>query len=57
MSKCEGFATAFGPYVDYWKRVLGELKEPLVEYPTKLQEGFWPQHDWRVDRCIMKYPA
>ena len=29
MSKCKGFATAFGPYVDYWIHVLSELKEPL----------------------------
>jgi hypothetical protein len=29
MSKCEGFATTFGPYVDYWACVLVELEKPL----------------------------
>jgi hypothetical protein len=24
MFKCEGFSTIFGPYVDYWARVLAE---------------------------------
>ena len=48
MSKCEGFATAFGPYVDYWICVLSELKEPLPNCGVELLEGFWPQHDWRA---------
>ena len=48
MSKCEGFATTFGPYVDYWICVLSELKEPLPNCGVELLEGFWPQHDWRA---------
>ena len=48
VSRCEGFATAFGPYVEYWKRVMSELSKPLPECATELIEGFWPQHDWRV---------
>ena len=48
MAKCDGFATAFGPYIEYWKRVLSELKELLPEPPPELLEGYWPTHDWRV---------
>ena len=48
MAKCDEFATAFGPYVEYWKRVLSELKEPLPKPPPELLEGYWPTHDWRV---------
>jgi hypothetical protein len=29
MSKCEGFATTFGPYVEYWNHIMCELNEPL----------------------------
>jgi len=50
MSKCEGFVTAFDLYVEYWNRILRELKEPLPDCPSKLVEGFWPQYDWRVIR-------
>ena len=42
VSRCEGFATAFGPYVEYWKRVMSELSKPLPECATELIEGFWP---------------
>ena len=48
MAKCEGFATAFGPYIDYWIRVLSELEKPLPIIPPELVEGFWPCHDWRL---------
>ena len=48
MTRCEGFASAFGPYMEYWNRVLHELKEPLPECLPKLLEGFWPKHDWRA---------
>ena len=48
MVKCEGFATVFGPYIDYWIRVLAELDKPLLVTPPKLVEDFWPCHDWRV---------
>ena len=40
MAKCEGFAAAFGPYVDYWTRVLAELDKPLPVTPPELVEGF-----------------
>ena len=40
MSKCKGFATTFGPYVDYWIHVLLELKEPLPNCGVELLEGF-----------------
>ena len=40
MAKCDGFATAFGTYVEYWKRVLSELKEPLPAPPPELLEGY-----------------
>ena len=56
VSKCEGFATAFGPYVEYWERVLCELKEPLPEARMELNEGFWPQHDWRVTKEEIQTP-
>lgn len=42
MTKCEGFAKQFGPYVDYWKVLLGELDKPLPTTPSRLMEGFWP---------------
>ena len=48
MTRCEGFGSAFGPYVEYWKRVLHELKEPLPECLPELLEGFWPKHDWKA---------
>ena len=48
MAKCEGFAAAFRPYVDYWTCVLAELDKPLPVTPPELVEGFWPSHDWRV---------
>ena len=48
MAKCEGFATTFGPYVDYWTRVLSELDKPLLLTLPELVEGFWPHHDWRI---------
>ena len=48
MAKCEGFAVAFGPYINYWTHVLAELDKPLLVTPLELVEGFWPCHDWRV---------
>ena len=48
MSRCEGFSTAFGPYVEYWNGILIELEQPLPKTPSELLEGFWPQHDWKV---------
>ena len=48
MAKCEGFATIFEPYFDYWTRVMAELDKPLPETPPKLVKGFWPCHNWRV---------
>ena len=48
MAKCEGFAAAFEPYVDYWTCVLAELDKPFPVTPPELVEGFWPCHDWRV---------
>ena len=48
MAKCEGFAAAFGPYCDYWTRVLFELDKPLPVIPSELIEGLWPRHDWKV---------
>ena len=48
MAKCEGFAAAFGPYVDYWTRMLSEFEKPLTVTHLELVEGFWPRHDWRV---------
>jgi hypothetical protein len=42
MSKCEGFATTFGPYVDYWACVLAKLEKPLPIFPPQLVKGFWP---------------
>ena len=45
MSTGEGFAAAFGPYVEYWNRILRELKNPLTNCSLELVEGFWPQHD------------
>ena len=40
MTRCEGFVSAFGPYVEYRKRVLHELKEPLPKCLLELLEGF-----------------
>ena len=40
MAKCEGFAAEFGPYVDYWTRVLAKLDKPLPVTPPELVEGF-----------------
>ena len=48
MAKYEGFATAFGPYVDNWTRALSKLEKPLPVTPLELVEGFWPCHDWRI---------
>ena len=48
MAKCDGFATSFGPYINYWTCVLSELDKPLPITPPELVEGFWPRHDWRV---------
>ena len=48
MSTCQGFAVVFGPYVEYWNRILRELKNPLPNCPLELVEGFWPEHDWRL---------
>ena len=45
MAKYEGFAVAFGPYIDYWTRVLSELDKPLPVTPPELVEDFWPCHD------------
>ena len=56
MAKCEGFAAAFGPYVDYWTRVLAELDKPLPVTPLELVEGFWPCHDWRVIQAQVPHP-
>ena len=56
MAKCEGFATAFGPYVDYWTRVLAELDKPLLVTPPELVECFWPCHDWRVIQAKVPRP-
>ena len=56
MAKCEGFAAVFGPYVDYWTRVLAELDKPLPVTPPELVEGFWPCHDWRVIQAEVPRP-
>ena len=56
MAKCEGFAAAFGPYVDYWTRVLSELDKPIPVTPLELVEGFWPYHDWRVLENEVSHP-
>ena len=48
MAKCEGFAAAFGLYVDYWIHVLSELDKPLPVTPPELVEDFWPCHDLKV---------
>ena len=56
MAKCEGFAAAFGPYVDYWTCVLAELDKPLPVTPPELVEGFWPCHDWRVIQAEVPHP-
>ena len=40
MVKCKGFAVAFGPYVNYWTRMLSEVDKPLLMTPPKLVEGF-----------------
>jgi hypothetical protein len=46
MAKCEGFAAQFGPYVEYWDRIILELDKPLPDTPLELVEGFWPRHHW-----------
>ena len=56
MSTCEGFAAAFGPYVEYWNRILRELKNPLTNCSLELVEGFWPQHDWRLANVGVERP-
>ena len=33
MARCEGFVAVFGPYVDYWTRVLSKLDKPLLVTP------------------------
>ena len=48
MAKCEGFATTFELYVNYWIFVLFELDKPLLITPPQFVEGFWPHHDWKV---------
>ena len=40
MAKCEGFAAAFGPYVNYWTHVLAEFDKPLPVTPPELVKGF-----------------
>ena len=40
MAKCRGFVAAFGPYVDYWTRVLSELEKPLPVTPPELVKDF-----------------
>ena len=56
MAKCEGFAATFGPYIDYWTRVLAKLDKPLPLTPPELVEGFWPYHDWRVIQVEVPHP-
>ena len=40
MTKREGFAAAFGPYVNYWTCVLSEPDKHLLVAPLELVEGF-----------------
>ena len=40
MAKCEGFAVAFGPYIEYWTRILSELEKLLLVTPSELVEDF-----------------
>ena len=30
MAKCKGFTATFGPYIDYWTRLLSVLDKPLI---------------------------